>query len=261
MSKRARTSVKSMAGKSSKKKAKLAAQKKSFNKSKLAAARALANTSTLGFLGIEKKFLDTCRTDVIASSATALTGGVVSPTSGCTGCISCPAQSDSEQGRDGKRFVIDSVILKGHVYTPYSVTSATPPAASKVFVAVVLDTQTNGGTMTSETCFKSLIAQASGNAEPTKNLLSGKRFRILKSQVFDVTPQTLYLVSAGNYAVVGVQREIDWYIPFKGGLPVNLNGGDTADVANVIDNSIHVVAFSTVGNCYIGYNARVRFQG
>ena len=212
--------------------------------SKLAAARMVANAATAGFLGIEKKFYDTKLGDTAILANTDLTNGEYDPSA--TSMISTPTQGDGEQQRDGKRIVIDSLIIKGHVVRPANETISDPHEAQKVFVAVVLDTQTNAAQMQSEDCFKSLAAEARMNCEPLKNLLSGSRFRILKSQVFDVTPNTLTgTISTGPYAHYGVQREIDWYIPFKGGLPVNFNAGTTASVANVVDNSIHVIAFST----------------
>jgi len=227
---------------------------------KLAAARTLANATTSGFLGIEKKFLDTRLSSTAINSSGALASGMYDPDSGCTGALSVPAQGDSEQNREGKRYVIDSLILKGYLLNPGSATSAIE-ASAKVFLAVVLDTQTNGAQMTAATCFKNLLGTAAGAADPMKNLLSGKRFRILKSQVYDLTPSGAFAASA-NFASNEVRRDFDWYIPFKGGLPVNLNATNVnADVANVVDNSLHVVAFSTLNGCDIAYNARIRFQG
>jgi len=230
-----------------------------MNQSKVSAARVLANATTAGFLGIEKKFLDTAKTATGIGAAAALTGGEYDPSTGCTGCLSCPAQGDTEQSRDGKRVVIDSLILKGAVSLAPSVAEV-PVGALKVFVAVVLDTQTNGAQLNSEDVFKSLGNVAALNCDPMKNLLFGSRFRILKSQVYDLTPVGINAAAATS-AHYGTRREFDWYIPFKGGLPVNLNAGTTADVANVIDNSIHVVAFATVAGSEIQYNGRIRFQG
>lgn len=228
----------------------------------MAAVRQLANATTAGFLGIEKKFLDTARTDSTVAAAAALTGGEYDPTSGCTGCLSCPAEGDSEQQRDGKRFVIDSLVIKGHL-TLDAQADNVDFQPQKVFLAIVLDTQTNGAQMNSEDCFKNTVAQATANSSPLKNLLSGNRFRILKSQVFDFTPPL-----AVNSKTLGIQRDFDWYIPFKDGLRVSLKDGDAnsgknADVANVVDNSLHVIAFAlqTTQPVELGYNARIRFQG
>lgn len=246
------------------KKAKLSNQKKSLKAAKMAAVRQLANAATAGFLGIEKKFLDTAKADTAVASAAALTGGEYDPSSGCTGCLSCPSEGDNEQQRDGKKFVIDSLIIKGYVRNEKT-TGDGVEASTKVFLAIVLDTQTNGAQMNSEDCFKNLLGTAAGVVNPMKNLLSGNRFRILKSQVFDLTPHGAFAASA-TYGANEVRREFDWYIPFKGGLPVrlkdgDLNSGKNADVANVVDNSLHVIAFSTLTGALIGYNARIRFQG
>jgi len=231
-----------------------------YNKAvKISAARAVANAVTMGYMGIEKKFLDTVKSNTAVAANVDCTGGEYDPSAGCTGCLSCPAQGDTEQSRDGKRIVIDSLILKGFVQNGES-TSEAPEAATKIFVAVVLDTQTNGAQLNSEDVFKNTGAYALLNADPLKNLLFGSRFRILKSQTFDLTFNGV----AGTVATLAhnaTRRDFDWYIPFKGGLPVNLNAGTTADVANVIDNSLHVVAFSTLAGSSIGYNARIRFQG
>lgn len=259
MSGRSRSSVKSHAGKASKKaRSKMQSQTKALRGAKLQAQRAVANAVTMGFIGIEKKFLDTCKAVTAVPGAAAMTGGEFDPSTGCTGCLSCPAQGDTEQARDGKRFVIDSLILKGYVNNPESASEAVV-AANKIFVAVILDTQTNGAQLNSEDVFKNLLATGAGTVNPTKNLLFGKRFRILKSQVWDLTP--IGSAPAGLIASAAVRKDFDWYIPFKGGLPVNCNAGTTADVANVADNSLHIVAFSTTGNAQIAYNARIRFQG
>lgn len=265
---RKRQFVKGTRGTGAGKKAKLELQmarlrgQKYVSKTKLAAARVLANAQTAGFLGIEKKFLDTRVVDTAIAGVTALTGGEYDPVAagGCKDCLSCPAQGDTEQSRDGKRIVIDSLILKGHVRLNENAGAAQIDSL-KVFVAVILDTQTNGAQLSSEDVFKNLSNQITSVVEPMKNLLFGNRFRILKSQVYDLTPSGLS--AAGATSVwCGIQREFDWYIPFKGGLPVNLNAGTTADVANVIDNSLHVVAFATINaTAEIGYNARIRFQG
>jgi len=268
MSKRSRsavkTSVKSMRKRNKSASARLTGQTKKLKSAKMAAARMVANAATAGFLGIEKKFLDMAKGNTTVSSNAALTGGELDPAGvGCTGCLSCPAQGDTEQSRDGKKIVIDGLILKGYVLNPAAVDggpAADTQVSTKVFLAVVLDTQTNGAQLNSEDVFKSLGNDLLFNSCPTKNLLFGNRFRILKSQVFDLTP--IGMVQTGTtYVYNAVRRDFDWYIPFKGGLPVNLNSGTDANVANVIDNSLHVVGFSTSTLPTMGYNARIRFQG
>jgi len=54
----------------------------------------------------------------------------------------------------------------------------------------------------------------------------------------------------------------DWFIRLKG-LKVKFNAGTTASIANVIDNSLHIIAFASTTDpqAKISYNARLRFVG
>jgi len=65
-------------------------------------------------------------------------------------------------------------------------------------VAIVLDTQTNAAQMNSEDCFKNTAGLAAAAVVPHKNLLFGKRFRILKERLFnmDVKPYHTLLMTA-----------------------------------------------------------------
>jgi len=243
----------------SKRKGQLQKQTKDLRSAKMAAVRQIVNQVTHGGLAFDKKFLDTYKTETAVACVAALTGGEYDPTGGCTNAISVPAQDDTASGRDGKHYTIESVILKGYVKVDGSVGAAVTDPID-VFVAVVLDTQTNGAQMNSEDCFKNTANVTTTASTPLKNLLSGKRFRILKSQNFTVTPLGVSGPSA-TLAYNATRRDIDWYIPLKGGLQVNCNGSANADVAACTDNSIHVIAFASLAGAKLAYNARVRFTG
>lgn len=226
-------------------------------------ARALLNRRTAGFLGLEKKFFDTAVALVAVPAPTDATGGEFDPTAlpAATLCLSAPAQGDGEQNRDGKRIVIKSVQVKGVCRVPPAELQAAPPTSTKVFVALVLDTQTNGAQLNSEDVFKNLSAEAAQNTDLTRNLLFGSRFKILKSGVFDVTPASMSHFAVDSFSYSGIACEFDWFVPLE--LPVNFNAGTTAVIANVVDNSLHMIAFSTNATLgpTIGYNARIRFMG
>jgi len=227
-----------------KKRAKLTGAKSSLKASKMAALRTLANSATAGFLGIETKFLDRDYGSTIPASVNAA-GGEADPLT--TLCLNAPAQGDNEQARDGKRIVVKNISVKGTVTVPVEFVSAEP---IRVFVAMVLDTQTNGGQCDSELIFKNQHGSAATAVVPLRNLLYSKRFRVLKSQVFDLTSPAV------GY---GCQRSFEWFTPME--LPVNFTAGDTGIVGNIVDNSIHMVAYATRTGAYLQYNSRARFQG
>lgn len=213
-------------------------------------ALAIANSRTAGFLGLEKKFYDTNLASGAIPAPTDCTGGEFDPSA--TSMISTPAQGDNEQQRDGKKIVIKGVQIKGVINRVK--TLAGPIEANHVFVALVLDTQTNGAQMNSEDCFKNTNATALTAVTPVRNLLFSNRFKVLKTWEFDMQYR------AWDADIAGAETRVFEYFQDMN-LPVNFNAGTTASVANVIDNSLHIIAFSTVTGNTISYNARIRFMG
>lgn len=219
------------------------------------------NTRTAGFLGVEHKFYDTSLASGAIGAPVDCSGGEFDPSA--TSMISTPSQGDGEQTRDGKKMVIESCHINGIVYRGSTEGVADPNNPCHVFVALVLDTQTNGAQLNSEDVFKNPLAQVTTAASPFKNLLHGPRFKVLKSARFDMNYRTLASPVANSHASNGEARPFQWNVKFPKGLHVNFNSGTTASVANVIDNSLHMIAFSTNGGaaCTLNYNARIRFQG
>lgn len=219
------------------------------------------NMATMGFLGIEKKFYDTSLSQQAFVAPVDATGAELDPSA--TSMISTPAQGDGEQNRDGKRINILSVIIDGHVRTAAAEAQVNPPQKTKVMVALVLDTQSNGAQMNSEDCFKNTSAGTDTAVTPVRNLLFGARFRVLKEAIFDVTPQSLTQQAANDYSWTGGGQTFKWFIKFPKGLVVNFKSGTDANIANVLDNSLHIIGFTnnTTAGPIISYNARIRFVG
>ncbi len=217
------------------------------------------NTATMGFLGIETKFYDTNLNAAAITAPTDSAGGEHDPSA--TSMISTPVRGDSEENRDGKQIMIKNCTIKGSINIPTAELAANSLTASIVYVALVLDTQTNGAQLNSEDVYKNTGATALTAACPHKNLLFMNRFRILKSQKFDMTPQTLSHFAVDSFSYNGKTRVFSWFVPLD--LKVNFNAGTTASVANVIDNSLHIIAYctNTAGVPTLSYNARIRFVG
>lgn len=221
--------------------------------------RQLLNMATVGLLGVEKKFLDTGKTATAFVAPTDSTGGELDPSTGCTGCVSAPAQGDAATNRDGKQIIAKYLEIKGVINLPNQVNQGGSRGGIVAMVAVVLDTQTNGAQLNSEDVYTNTAATAIGAPVATRNLLFGPRFKVLKQEFWELAYDgTTY--DGANVEMNGKQREFTWFIPL-GNLKINFNGGTTADVANVIDNSIHVVGFATEATPTLTYNCRMRFIG
>lgn len=218
------------------------------------------NQSNRGFLGIETKFYDT-----------ALIGGGIPAPVDCAGAefdpsatsmISTPVVGDGEQNRDGKKIAILSAQITGVVTEPNQANQTNLDVPNVVVCYLVLDTQSNGAQLNSEDVFKNTGADATLNGSLQRNLLFANRFRVLKKWKSNMG-QISATYDGTNIEVAGMRKTFDWFVKFPGGLAVNFNAGTTASIANVIDNSLHIIAFTTggAGTPLLSYNARIRFQG
>jgi len=216
--------------------------------------------ASMGFLTIERKFYDT-KLDVTALTApTDSSGGEYDPST--TSMMTTPDQGDGPSQRDGKEIAMLYLQINGFVSTNALEAIANPPSGLNIFVACVLDTQTNAAQMNSEDCFKNTSGQALLAANPQKNLLFGKRFRILKERIFNMDTKAISHIAADEFANAGQRKAFKWFIPLNG-LKVRFSAGTTASIANVIDNSVHMIAYAsgTTQVPSISYNARLRFVG
>lgn len=222
---------------------------------------ALRNMRTGGLLGIETKYLDTACIGFALPSPTACAGGEANPTVGCTGCLSAPAQGDSASQREGSKIVIRSCLIQGIVQVAAQADQTATDVVSHVYLALVQDMQTNGATLNSEDVFSNAGAQAVLASSPNRNMSYTQRFKVLKTKkialrIPSITWDGTNLEQSGFHTPF----KLSW----KGVMPVSFTvGGTTADVANVTNNSLHLIAFcSNTGLApNLNFNARVRFVG
>lgn len=224
-------------------------------------AYALRNQRTGGLLGVEYKFLDTGLTSKNLTAPTDATGGEAPPSTGCTGCLSAPAQGDSSFERDGNKIIVKSCLVQGMITIPSQQNQATADTGSYIYIALVQDTQTNGTQLNSENVFKNTVASADLAAFPQRNISYTQRFRVLKTKT--IRAQLVNMVYDGtNVEQQGVH--VPFKLSWKGQMPVTfLTGTTTADIANVTNNSLQIVAFcsNTSMAPTLRYNARIRFIG
>lgn len=205
----------------------------------------------------EPKFLDTYKAATAVPSNNTYASLSINPSA--TVMISTPQVGDSEQNRDGKKIVITQVEVKGVIHKPAQTNQTATDNGEHAWIALVLDTQTNGTACSSADVFKSINSGADTEyAQPFRNLLFGGRFRILKMKKFTFNNPVLSW-DGTNMEQSGICRPFKLYKKMR--LPVNFNAGTDTSIANVQDNSLHVMAWCSLAQCNIGYQARIRFIG
>lgn len=213
-----------------------------------------------GYLGIEKKFLDCYASLVVIPAPTDCTGGEMQPEGGCTNALSVPAQGDGETNRDGKNITFKSIFITGTVTQTALTTQATAITPPTIFVALVMDTQTNGTAINSEDVFTNPNDTALVNGFPLRNLQYSSRFRVLAHKTFTLGPVTAFNDAAGTGTAIPTTKTFT--LSHVGDIPMRFSN-TTADVANAVDNSLHLIAFATSTSYVpkISYNSRMRFVG
>ena len=219
------------------------------------------NVRTGGLLGVEKKFKDYSYAQAIASP-TDSTGGELDPTGSSVLCLNAVAQGDGPSERDGRSIRMISLQIQGTFSASQQINQSAMDPGTTFTLWVVHDRQTNGAQMNSEDCFTNPAASSLTAPMPFRNIEYNKRFRILARRTWHIPPMP------GTYDGTNIEQAGD-VIPFQffvklNKMPVNFKAGTTTGVvANIIDNSIHLIGFSTSNDLVVtvAYNARLRFVG
>jgi len=231
--------------------------------------RVFLNPRSGGFMGIENKYLDAFQNSSTVDATTAAEGGEHQPGGGVTGCLSAPAQGDGPQNRDGRKIMINAIFMTCAVKFSQPKDQADildPPA---IYMALVLDTQTNAATIVSENVFTNPSGVTHLNSKPLRNMENTTRYRILDQITLNASPVYAVNDQSGDYSgvVTSTSSQGTKIMPFtlswRGAIPVTFNSGTTADVANVVDNSIHLIGYATTSDFTpnVAYISRVRFRG
>lgn len=215
-----------------------------------------ANVRTGGFIGVETKFMDTGRDQVVIASATDLTGGELDDTTML--CLTGVAQGDGQSDRDGRQIALKALYLNFNLYMPTQTNQTVGDQPPVVFLALVLDTQTNKAQAQSEDVFTNNMGVAQLNAFPWRKLENSKRFKVLWSKRY--TFQNPNMVWDGTNIEQGGSTIADSVaLP---NLKLLANYATTgSSVASITDNSIHLYGFSTNSLASISWTSRLRFTG
>lgn len=226
--------------------------RRSFNR-----YRQRRNVSQRGYLGIENKFYDNHLTPTGIPAVTDATIGLKNPSATLT--LNTVAQGDGESQRDGRQIMMKSIHVKGVIRIDERNAATQPIILPVIYIALVWDKQANGAVLASENVFTNPGAVAVLGASPFRNLEYTKRFVVLQSTTIEIP----------NIPATGGTNDQDTYgvtIPFKFNkkfnIPCNFNN-TTANIANIVDNTLNIVAFAS-DNAFgteIAYNSRLRFVG
>lgn len=161
-------------------------------------------------------------------------------------CLFAPKVSAALNGRVGRKVRLLKVRLNGVINVPVQTAQLTTDAATQIRVMLVLDQQTNAAAMTG-----AQLMNDAGTATATINSFQNPnnfgRFRVLKNK--NMTISNLGLTgTAGAMDIIqcGYTRTFKLSYTWKVPLEVNFNATNGGTVADIINNSLHVIIGSSL---------------
>ncbi len=209
--------------------------------------------------GIELKFYDVSLAGGILVTNTDGSGSEFNPSA--TIALSTIVQGDGGSNRDGRRATFHSIFINGSIDYPTKTNQSATTLQTEVFICLVLDKQTNGLLLQSESVYDNVVGTTTGGVLLQRNLQQSKRFTVLRTRRV-LMPIPFSVFDGTNFEQYGAHKQWAMYHTFK--TPVIANYSTTGEsIANSTDNSLSLLAFtSSVDlNPTITYSSRLRFYG
>lgn len=229
--------------------------------------------ATAAFLSSpELKYFDTQCTERTVPSSLALDDWEFNPD--FLQIASVPPRGDGGQQMSGKAIRITSWSVKGSFWLKPTLNALEGLEPRWGFIALVLDSQTNGARCSSEEVFQFFTSSNNlANCSPFMNMLNSKRFRLLRRLTVDLSPKTLS-IDIGIAPDPNAWQCAGRFVPFEFFVPLDLicnfnawpaDGND--QIVGVVDNSLQVFAGTNHLNPLLsnqpaivaGYQSRIRF--
>lgn len=199
----------------------------------------------------EMKYFDTERTAVTIGTVTTtwIAGTIADPSStinlGAAAVATplslfSPTVGAALNQRIGRKVKVMKIKIHGHMNCPAQSTGATADDACKVRVLLVQDHQTNGAQMTGAQLLNDAGA-ASTTINSFQNPNNFGRFRVLKDKMFQMGNPSM-AGAAATIEQAGMIYNFKFTVNFKEPVIVNFNATNGGTVADIVDNSFHVIA-------------------
>lgn len=230
--------------------------KNGFKKRRSNTSQAILTKSVIA----ERKYIDITRTGLaILASTTNWAGGILDPA--IVGCLFPPVLGDDIFNRQGRKVQVLQLKISGQIGCPHQIGTASPNTASIVRIALVQDTQTNGAQLFPENVF----GATNTLSEPTDMFQNPQffgRFHVLKQWKTVFQDQTLtFDTAAGGLVISGLAKTFKMNVKFKKPVVVHYNSTNGGTVADIVDNSFHMIGICSNSDLapLIAYRCRTTF--
>jgi len=177
------------------------------------------------------------------------------------GCLFSPEQGNDISNREGRNVYVYNIRLNGTIRVAPVDGLAVGTAPPTVRIILCMDKQTNGVQMAPGLLITSAgIGNHINDFQSTANF---GRFQILKDLLIGTaTPQGVGAGTLATFSTLGVVIPFKITHKFSSPLRVNFNASNNGNVADIVDNSFHLLAASdNTTPCTLTYQCRTSFVG
>jgi len=180
------------------------------------------------------------------------------------GCLCVPTVGAALNQRVGRKITVRKIKVHGTIQIAAQAAQAAADSANKFRIVLVQDMQTNAAPMTSAQLFNDANA-----VQPTVTLNSFQnpnnfgRFRVLKDKMLTISNLNLAGSPATNDVIqASMRREFKFSVNFKKPVEVHFNATNGGTVADIVDNSFHIICGveNTAYAPTMSYYARVCYK-
>lgn len=164
--------------------------------------------------------------------------------------------------RVGRQIKVHSIRVRGTIACGAQAAQSTADSSSVVRILLVQDMQTNIAQMTG-----AQLMRDAGAADTTifsmQNPDNFGRFKVLKDKIMNLQdPNMAGEVAAANVIISGKKLNFKLFVKFKQPVLVHFNSTNGGTVADIVDNSFHVVCGTdtTAIGPVISYYSRVSYR-
>lgn len=212
----------------------------------------------------EMKYFDTERatTAIAAVTTTWVAGTQCPPTTPAALNLCSPTVGAAINQRIGREIKVIKIKIKGRLIVPTQAAVSAADNGCLIRWLLVQDTQTNAAAMTGAQLLTDQVA-ADTTINAFQNLNNFGRFKVLKEKYFYFeNPNQTGDPTAGDVVQGGFKRAFKCNYNFKHPVSVRFNATNGGTVADIVDNSFHVIC-GTDSNALVpemAYVCRVGFK-
>lgn len=187
----------------------------------------------------ENHYFDSDRVQITipVSASTWSTSQTMDP--GTLNTLFCPIVGNDVQNREGRKVFLKKLRIVGQVILLAQSGQTVADEAINARVVLVQDKQTNATQMTGDLCF--LQGAASEAISMSMSTVNFGRFKVWKDKNFSFTAPT-YSGATTAFVAMGTTRNFKWSV--KVNQWVNFNATNGGTIADIVDNSFHILALS-----------------